>query len=83
MDVDAPPAYEIVSEKTTDELVMAELAKHPQAVFMLTANLKIPHQTVDNAVRRLLMQGLVTRKPLTIRIDGRRRNVIEYRLVKK
>ena len=82
-EVDVIHEIEYVGEKTTDELVMDALAKHPMAVFQIAKELQISDKTIDSAVRRLWMAGVITRKPLVVRIDGRRRNVIEYRIVKK
>ena len=77
------PTIEYVGEKTTDELVMDALVKHPMAVFQLARELQMPPQTIDNAVHRLWNRGILTRKDVVIRLDGRRRNVVEYRIVKK
>ena len=77
------PQIEYVGEKTTDELVMDALNKHPMAVFQLARELQMPSQTIDNAVHRLWNRGVLTRKPVVMRVDGRRRNVVEYRIVKK
>ena len=82
-EVDVIQEIEYVGEKTTDELVMDALAKHPMAVFQLARELRMSSQTIDNAVHRLWNRGVLTRKPVVMRVDGRRRNVVEYRIVKK
>lgn len=75
---------EYLGTKTTEELVMDELTKgQPLAAFEIAQRTKIPHQTITSCLKRLIQHELITHKNAVIRLNGRRRNVVQYRIVKK
>ena len=70
------PTIELISEKTSDEIVYELLQQHGElAGFQIATALKMPSQTVYAVTYRMKVKGLIKSRYAMAKVDGTRRKV--------